>query len=61
MRLTTSSKKLSGQIFEDYLKTGRKDKYGLMSSVDEYYKEHVSINDDASSGGGILMPITSSK
>ena len=53
--------KLNGQIFEDYLKTGQKDRYELTCYVDSYGKEHVSNPDDASSGGGITMSSTSSK
>ena len=58
---TTISKKLNGQIFEDYLKTGLKDRYEFMCAVDSYSKEHVEITDGAISGGGIPMAITSCK
>ena len=47
---------LNGQSFKDDLKTGRKDSYDLICSVDAYEKEHVIIPDDASSGGGRLIP-----
>ena len=53
--------KLNGQIFEDYLKTGRKYRYESMCYVDGYDKEHVPMSDDASNGGGIPIPSTLSK
>ena len=58
---TTICTKLNGQIFEDYLKTRRKDRYEFIFSVDAYGKYHVSIPSDASSGGGRPMSIISSK
>ena len=44
--------KLNGQSFEDYLKTGRKDRYKLICAVDEYRKEHEPMIDDVISGSG---------
>ena len=41
--------------FKDYLKTGRKDRYDLMCSIDAYDTDHVSIPDYASSGSVIPM------
>ena len=58
---TTICTKLNGQIFEDYFKTGRKDRYYLMFSVDTYGKQHVPMANHESNGGGIPMPITSYK
>ena len=49
---TTICTKLNGQIFEDYFKTGHRDRYVLMCSIDENGKEHVSMTYGASSGGG---------
>ena len=54
---TTICTKLNDRIFEDDLKTGHKDRYELVFSVDKYGKENTSMNDDAISGGG--RPITS--
>ena len=54
---TTICTKLNGQIFKDYLKTGRKDRYELICGDYEYGRQNVSINDDTSSGGG--RPMTS--
>ena len=39
----TICKKLNGQIFEDYLKTGQKYIYYLMCYIDVYNKEHVTV------------------
>ena len=58
---TIISKKLNGQRFVDYFKTGRKDRYYLMFDVDAYVKEHVLMPDDESSGSVIPMSSTSSK
>ena len=33
--------RLNGQIFEDYSKTGRKDRYKCMCSIDAYIKENI--------------------
>ena len=58
---TTISTKLHGQIFEDYLKTGRKYRYALVFFVNVYDIDHVPMTCDASSGVGIPIPIISSK
>ena len=58
---TTICAKLNGKIFEDYLKTGQKERYTLIFSVDAYYKEHVPIPSYASSGSGIPIPSKSYK
>ena len=58
---TTICSKLNNQIFKDYFKTGGKDSYALMCAVGAYYKEHVSILDDAINGSGIPMPSMSYK
>ena len=50
--------KLYGQRFEDYFKTGRKDRYYLTRSVYSYYKENVPMPSDASSSSGRPMPST---
>ena len=36
----TTCSQLNGKFFEENLKTGFKDRYELMSAVDEYDKEH---------------------
>ena len=56
---TTFFSKLNGQIFEDYLQTGRKYRYEFMCDVDAYNKEHVPMLDDAFSGGGRQITSTS--
>ena len=58
---TTICTKLNGQNSEDYLKTGRKDRYYLMCSIDAYGKGRVSSTDGAISGGRRPIPSTSYK
>ena len=58
---TTICTKLNSQSFEDYFKTGRKDRYEMMYYIGVYDKEHVSMPDDKSSGGVIPIHITSYK
>ena len=41
--------------FEDYFRTGCKDRYELIFYLDVYDKEYVSMPYDASSAGGIPM------
>ena len=57
---TTIGTKLNGQCFGDYLKTGQKDRYYLMCSIDMYEKKHETIPISASIGGGRPMPSVSS-
>ena len=53
---TIISSKLNVQSFEDYLKTGLRDRYELMCAFNVYEKEHASMTDYISSGVGIPMP-----
>ena len=55
------AKKINGQSFKDDLKTGQKERYDLMYSIDTHDKDNVLMPDDESSGGVILMSITSYK
>ena len=57
----TICKKIICQSFKDYFKIVLKDRYELMCSFDEYDKYNLSMTHDASSGGEIPMPSTSSK
>ena len=52
--------KLNGQSFEDYFKTGQKDRCAFLCSVDTYDKYHAPIPNGASSGGRRPIPSTSS-
>ena len=47
----TNFSQLNGQNFEDYFRKGRKERYELMCSVDEYDKDNIPMPEDASSGG----------
>ena len=58
---TTICKKRNLQSFEAYFKTVRNDRHEFMCSANVYDKEHVTMPDDASSGGGLPMTSTSSK
>ena len=44
--------KLNAQNFEEYFKTGQKERYYLICSVDAYYKYNVPMPSYESSGGG---------
>ena len=56
----TICKKLNGQIFEDYLKTGQKDRYEFLFYVDTYDIIHPSVTNNGSSSGGRPLTIISS-
>ena len=58
---TTIFSQLNGQKFEDYLKTGQKDRYELMCAVDVYGKEHIPMLGYSSSGGGRTLENPPSK
>ena len=47
---------LHGSSPEDYVTTARKYRYNLMFSTEAHGRMHPTVNDDASSGGGIPMP-----
>ena len=47
--------RLHGSLFEDYVTTDRRDRYNLMCSIEAHKRDHKTINDDASSGGGITQ------
>ena len=57
---TTVLFQLSGQKIEDFFKTGYKDRYELLCSVDTYFIIHSSVPDYVSSSGEIQLKITSS-
>ena len=43
---------LYGLVFEDYVRTDRRDLYNLMYPIESHEREHKSLTDEASSGGG---------
>ena len=52
---------LHDSLFEDYVTTDRRDRYNLMCSIEAHERDHKTINDDASSGGGMPLPSKSKK
>ena len=58
---TTIFSQLNSQSFEEFFKTGRKDRYELVCAVDAYNKVHVPVPDNANSGGGRPFTISSYK
>ena len=53
--------RLHGSLFEDYVTTDRQGIYNLMCSIEAHKRYQKTINDDASSGGGIPLPSNSKK
>ena len=54
---TTSISQLNAQNFEDFFKTGRKDRHQLLCAANKHGKYHIPIPDNISSGGGIPLKI----
>ena len=52
---------LRGYLFEDYVKTKKRDRYNIICSIEDHEGYHTAINDGASSGGGIKLLYNSTK
>ena len=58
---TTICSQLQGLLFEDYVKTTRRERYNLMCSIEAHERKHKYVNDEASSGGGRPLPPNSTE
>ena len=52
---TSISKKLHGNVFEEFIRNARTDRYNIMCSVDAHEK-NPSEHDDGSNGDGYQLP-----
>ena len=52
---------LHGSLSEGYVTNSIRDRYNLMCSIEYHEREHKSINDGESSGGGIPLAYNSTR
>ena len=52
-------KKLHGNVFKEFIRNERTDRYNIMCYIYAHEKEHQSSCDDGSSGGGFPLPLNS--